>query len=125
MDDKTTIEVFDCNVRLGGNILHSVPRKGVTQREVNLLRTIHGSDAIIDLKAVDIVELTQPQLEELHMQLAREYGRAKVERAFGIILDRFDEWLASKLDEQANATEERIAESDRRFKAQQPTPAAA
>ena len=119
MDDKQTMEIYNCTVRLAGNIMQTVPRVNVTQREVNLLRAIHGADAIVDLKSVDIIELTRPELEELHMKLAREYGRAKVEKAFGIILDHFDEWLASKQDEQANATEERIADSDRRFRDQQ------
>lgn len=124
-NDLTEMEFYNCRVRLAGQITHDVPRARVSQREVTLLRAIHGPDAIIELKAVDVVEYTRPQLEEHYMELAREYGRYRVEEALGVTLDRFEEWLTGKLDEQANATEERIAASEQRFREQQKQPAAA
>lgn len=41
----------ECDVvlRLGGSLLHTVPKAGVTPGEIQVLRAIHGQDAVVDV----------------------------------------------------------------------------
>ncbi len=119
------MNTYHCHVRLGGNILHTVPRFLVTEMELKLLRHIHGSDAVVDIKPAGETEVSERQ--EL-VRLARRYGpsendpnfadenqrrtgRQLVERCFGVKLDDFDDWLNEQLEtriqrEQIAATED-------------------
>lgn len=121
------MNTYHCQVRLGGNILHTVPRVHVTEMELKLLRHLHGADAVVDVKAAGETEVSERQ--EL-VRLARRYGpsendpnyadenarrtgRQLVERCFGVKLDDFDDWLNEQVErrienEQIAASEEAL-----------------
>ena len=51
-----TFDLYSCKLRLGGSVLNEVPKIGVTAPEVEVLRAIHGSDAVLDLKFTGTVD---------------------------------------------------------------------
>lgn len=45
------MKLYTCKVRLGGNVNFEVPKEeGLTAAEIMVLRAIHGTDALVDLK---------------------------------------------------------------------------
>lgn len=49
-------KLYDCKLRLGGSVLNEIPKEGVTAPEIEVLRAIHGSDAVVDIKSAGEVE---------------------------------------------------------------------
>lgn len=107
------MKLLNCTVRLGGDLLHAVPKERISEREVMLLRHIHGSDAVVDLKQVGDIEIAA--MDEYH-RLARFYGVKKVEECFDVKLFNFQEWLENQL-----AAEEAQREERRLYDAPTPT----
>ena len=44
------MQVCDVEVRLAGDVYHTVPKIGVTPAEILILQTIHGSDAVVNIR---------------------------------------------------------------------------
>lgn len=64
---------FACKVRLSGNLYNEVPKSDVTIPEINILRVIHGGDAIADIKEIKPVDRTDAEERD---RLAHVYGGA-------------------------------------------------
>lgn len=85
------MQLYDCTVRHAGNLLHEIPRYGVTAPEIMILRTIHGGDAVVKI---------QPRKNDRRahsVEIARlkaEYGK-HYSTTFG---DGYIEKLPQKLD---------------------------
>jgi hypothetical protein len=117
--DKKPTELFDCEVRLGGNINHTVTLKGVSIYEISLLRAIHGEDSVPsrDMKSVGVKDIDS--LDEMH-RLSRKYantsdamsGKRLVERTFNTVLHGYENWLAetSELEEMEREEAQRKAQ---------------
>jgi hypothetical protein len=45
------MKLFNCKVRLNGEVKDEVARNGVTNAEIKILRSIHGDDAVVDIVA--------------------------------------------------------------------------
>lgn len=107
-----TIKLYNCVVRLGGSLLHTVPKKRISGEEVRLLRHIHGDDAIAEIKEVAAQTETLRSVELC--ELADSYssdptkvdGRKLVEKVFGVVLHDFDSWLADKENAEAERQEQ-------------------
>ena len=99
------VKVYNCVVRLGGSLLHTVPKERISGEEVRLLKSIHGDDAIANLKEIGHLD-GWARDDELNM-LADRYsqepdkrdGRRLVEKVFGTLLTNFDAWLLAKEEE--------------------------
>lgn len=97
-----TTKLYNCVVRLGGSLLHTVPKHRISGEEVRLLRHIHGDDAIAELK--EIAAQTDILRTDELCELADRYssdptkidGRKLVEKVFNTVLTDFDTWLADK-----------------------------
>lgn len=104
------MDMFNCRVRLGGRVEHDVPRVEISEKEIHLLRAIHGSDAVFELRKVSTI--ARDETDEM-MELAKIYGRPKVEECFRVKLDGFEAWMQKQRQEQdeaeAKANEERRA----------------
>lgn len=72
--------LFNCMVRPGGNIMHEVFRKEVTSAEVEVLRTLHGADAVNKIEQVG-ARLMDPN--GVRAYLTKQYGPKAVEATFG------------------------------------------
>jgi len=44
-----SFKLYDCKVRLQGSVLNEVPKSGVTAPEIELLRALHGADAVVSI----------------------------------------------------------------------------
>lgn len=81
------MRVYNCKVRLAGNIQNEVPRVGVTAAEIMVLRQIHGGDAVIDIKPVredqSLAHAAVRDYLEATYETARVQGKSVVEHLFG------------------------------------------
>lgn len=102
------MKLYDCRVRLGGNLLHDVPKVKISGKEIHLLKSIHGDDAIVGVSEKDDVQ--RDERDEL-FRLARIYGKKRVEDTFRTTLENFDEWLQDAL---SSEEEQRDAEEQQR-----------
>lgn len=66
------MQICDCTVRLSGDQLHAVRKRGVTVAEIYLLRQIHGADAVIDIQPV---KQDKRSHEEERDRLRKKYRR--------------------------------------------------
>lgn len=80
---KTVTKLYKCRVRLAGLVHHEVPKFGITDKEVAILRTIHGSDAVVGFKSDG--ETTRTESQEFE-RLAQIYGEGIVVKLFGNVL---------------------------------------
>lgn len=44
------MQLYDCEVRLGGSLMHTVTKNEVTAPEIMCLRAIHGGDAVVNIR---------------------------------------------------------------------------
>lgn len=70
----TEFEVADCHIALGGDIMNTVPKSGVTAAEIAVLQAIHGSDAVHEVKITGTIERSQRVERE---RLKTTYGNAR------------------------------------------------
>jgi hypothetical protein len=67
------MERANCIVRLGGLLTNTVPKAGVTPAEVLLLRSIHGDDAVVDIRPTG--EDPKVRVDQEYARLAEKYDR--------------------------------------------------
>ena len=107
------VKVYNCQVRLAGSLLHSVPKMRISGEEVRLLKTLHGDDAIVELKEIGSLDGWSRNDELLDLadrysvEVGKADGRKLVEKVFGVMLNNFDDWLLTK----------ELAEEDRKDEA--------
>ena len=124
------VKFYNCMVRLGGSLLHTVPKQRISGEEVRLLKHLHGDDAIVELREVGIAQ-DWTRNEELNV-LADRYssepdkkdGRKLVEKVFSITLDDFDTWLMDKELAEENRQDEEKALRAMNSQANAPLPRA-
>jgi hypothetical protein len=46
------MKAYDCKLRLAGSVTNEVPKMGVSAAEIEVLREIHGNDAVVDIKEI-------------------------------------------------------------------------
>jgi len=109
MAEKQKTKTFKAEIRLGGNILNSIPREGMTEREIRLLRHIHGEDGVVNV-VEDGEVLLDPQVElyELAVKYSKSMdprpGVLLVEKVLHVSMEGFQKW---------NAEREQLAEMER------------
>lgn len=79
------MKLYNCQVRLSGNVNHVVPKYACTEHEILILRTLHGNDAVVFIKQVG-EDKDRTEKGEFS-RLAAIYGQDKVESLFMIKLD--------------------------------------
>lgn len=104
-----TVELFDVLLRHGGHIGHEIPRKGITFREITLLRHIHGNDAISDEKIKPAAGAVKKKEIDERLELfefARAYAKGGdfvgskklIEAVFSTPLMGFESWLSETME---------------------------
>jgi hypothetical protein len=107
----TTVQLYDCEIRLGGDIMHTQERCGITNGEIRVIRAIHGESGVVNVREVGTKDVNE--IEELY-GLAVKYskdidprpGVKLVEGVFGVKLDGFTEWNEAREVGQENARQE-------------------
>lgn len=77
------MKIYNCRVRLAGLVHHEVPKFGITEKEVIVLRTVHGTDAVNGIKNAGEAKRTD---EVEYQRLADFYGAELVQNIFKISL---------------------------------------
>ena len=77
-------KLYDCKLRIGGSVLNEIRKSKVTAPEIEVLRALHGSDAVLDI--VEAGEVKRSDREE----------RARLEDAFAHPSQAMGESLAKK-----------------------------
>jgi len=54
--EKICMQTYDARIRLAGSLLNEVPKSGLTAPEITVLRRLHGSDAVVEIKPGKHVE---------------------------------------------------------------------
>lgn len=114
---KMKFDTYNCRVRHNGNVLHEIPLYGITNRELVLLKNIHGADAIVGVTKVGEVE-RDDKLE--YFRIIEKFGsrddmeatarmKQRVEKLFSVTLEDFEAWLSSKMED---ASDERDAKRE-------------
>lgn len=114
----TKVKLYDCEVRLHGDIMHTLWKFGITNGEIRVLRDIHGNNSVVNITESGEKEVNE--MEELYA-LAVKYskdidprpGIARVERLFGVRLQGFDAWNELRYEQQ----EERRREAQQKAQA--------
>lgn len=109
------LKLYDCMLTLSvdqsGNPIFTMPKAGITENELILLRHIHGHDRVQNI--VPAGEIDRDKTEDLCM-LARAYGPLEegtidrrgvmlVEKVFSTALPEFDTWIVTRLEEEEQA----------------------
>ena len=94
------LEYYKATVRPACNILHEIPRVGITSNEARFLRHIHGgAEAVINVKKMTVAEVEAAQLPEIpdnysdYLRMARAYKRKPIEAYFAVHLDEMNDDL--------------------------------
>jgi hypothetical protein len=77
-----SFNAYDCIVRPGGQITHEVPKKGISAKEIMLLRVLHGNDGVMRIECVGEY-LDYNESAELK-RLAMRFSDKVVARVFGV-----------------------------------------
>lgn len=84
------MQIFNGTVRLGGQLIHEVNRRGLTVPEIAVLQRIHGKDAVINLEHVGYAEVDPLDERErlsyeydIGLQGLHEDQKTSIEKMFG------------------------------------------
>lgn len=83
---------YSCNVRPGGDLIHDVPKTGVSAAEVMILNHIHGEGAVVNIQP-EKMDRTPSKVE--YKKLVETYGDRPVIEVFG---SGYNVQLPSKLE---------------------------
>lgn len=65
------MQLYECKVRLAGSLLNEVRKHDQTAADVIMLRSLHGEDAVLDVKHTGSVERSSA---EQRQRMAENYG---------------------------------------------------
>lgn len=54
------MQYCDCEVRLSGSLLNTVPKQNVSVPEILVLRAIHGPDSVVNIRKVRVGKVSHP-----------------------------------------------------------------
>lgn len=87
------MKLYECKVRLGGSVADEVRKPAVTAAEISVLQSIHGDDAVVEVKEIAAVATNNipghPRYGEKRTEdderdrLEALYGEPLVGRLFG------------------------------------------
>lgn len=106
------MKTYDCSVRLAGNLNQVVPKFGVTEFEIIVLRRLHGNDSVVGIKSAGERDVSKK--DELN-RLAPIYGTTVVEEVFKIplgldtVIEESPEIPSEEIGEQPAAETQRAA----------------
>lgn len=118
--NTTEVKLYRCWCRHGGEMLHEIPVYGASARELQLLRAIHGDDALVRIE--DDGTAIVDERDEM-FKLVRKYphplgasaSRLRIEKLLNVSLHGYEEWLTQQTDAEEEARNRRMDETNRRY----------
>ena len=74
------MQLYSCHVRPGGLVTHEVPKYDVSPAEIQLLRSMHGADAVLYITPTTEIKTSPRAVKE---DLVMRYKKPAVDAAFG------------------------------------------
>ena len=115
---KVKVEVYDCELKHGNTTStnHTIPKAGITAKEMILLKHMHGPDSLLNVKEAGHKQVDEK--EEL-LNFARRYantsdplsGKRMVEKVFSVSLHNYETWIEDQLQVEEMVREERHEKS--------------
>ena len=100
------MKFYNCQVRLGGSVLASVPKYNISDKEIHVLRNVHGDDAVVNI--VEVKPENRNEKTEIEM-LTTVYGAKAVEATFGRAMMK-DDIVASEETPSAKVPDKKAKE---------------
>lgn len=101
--ELVSVQLYDCELRLGADQMHTIQKNGVTKAEIRVMRDIHGDSSVVKITEAGHKDVNE--VEELYSLAARystvlnhNAGVRRIERLFGVTLDGFQEWSDRQFD---------------------------
>ena len=85
-------QLYNCNVRPGGDLIHDVPKTDVSAAEIMVLNHVHGEGSVINIEPT---KTTRTPHKQEYNRLTDVYGPRAVQEVFGNV---FNVRLPNKLD---------------------------
>ena len=85
-------QLYKCSVRPGGDLIHDVPKTGVSAAEIMVLNHVHGEGSVINIEPT---KTNRTPHKQEYNRLAQVYGSRAVHEVFGNV---FNVRLPNKLD---------------------------
>lgn len=82
------MKLYDCKVRLQGEVKDEVRKYGVTAAEIKVLRRIHGDDAVLEIADNGAADRNEHEERE---RLEAVYGDKIISKIFGISVQKIEE----------------------------------
>lgn len=97
------VPTYKIEVRLGGDIIHTIWKEGVTQKEITLLRAIHGQGGVAHIEETGKKLVNErEELYELACTYSKtldpSWGIKLVQSVFNTNLDGFSDWRIARED---------------------------
>lgn len=89
------MKLYDCKVRVMGDVRDEVRKYGVTQAEITVLRRIHGDDAVSEITAAGNTDRSEHDERD---RLNGSYGARTIDKIFGVPVARISDELPTFTD---------------------------
>lgn len=89
------MKLYDCKVRVMGDVRDEVRKYAVTQAEITVLRRIHGEDAVSEITAAGNTDRSEHDERD---RLNGSYGAKTIDRIFGVPVARISDELPTFTD---------------------------
>ena len=91
------IEYCSCTVAIGGDVRAIVPKPVVSVPEILMLQSIHGEDAVTNIKVIETQDVTSEQERD---RLGNLYGDGKVVSIFSQFGDLPENLAAARISDE-------------------------
>lgn len=89
------MKLYDCKVRVMGDVRDEVRKYHVTQAEITVLRRIHGDDAVSEIVLAGDTDRSEHDERD---RLNASYGAKTIDKIFGVPVARIADELPSFTD---------------------------
>lgn len=90
------MKIYDCLINRGRDVaLCEVPKAGISEHELRVLRDVHGGEAITKVDQVGEREFHE---DDEIKRLAAIYGLPRIEKLFGVQIENFEDWVTQRLE---------------------------
>lgn len=111
------MKLYDCKVRVMGDVRDEVRKHHVTQAEITVLRRIHGDDAVSEIVYMGDTDRSEHDERD---RLNASYGSKTIDKIFGVPVARIADELPSFTDVEDTSSLASLPEAKRTNKVGRP-----
>lgn len=111
------MKLYDCKVRVMGDVRDEVRKHHVTQAEITVLRRIHGDDAVSEIVYMGDTDRSEHDERD---RLNASYGSKTIDKIFGVPVARIADELPTFTDVEDTSSLASLPEAKRTNKVGRP-----